>query len=81
MGADVVSSKRKSMLGLLGALFLSKESRDLITVGQAIFSNLDTKEERQEVADYAVKMLADGKVTVPEWAKFGKKLGILKGKK
>jgi hypothetical protein len=28
-----------------------------------------------------VKMLADGKVTVPEWAKFGKKLGILKGKK
>jgi|TARA_Y100001951_G_C11079125_1_gene150357 hypothetical protein len=69
------------MLGLLGALFLSKESRDLIAVGQTIFNNLDTKEERQEVAEYAVTMFADGKVTVPEWAKFGKKLGILKGKK
>tara|TARA_R100000808_G_scaffold3870_5_gene13236 strand:- start:12726 stop:12941 length:216 start_codon:yes stop_codon:yes gene_type:complete len=68
------------MFGILGALFLSKENRDLIQVGQAIFSNLDSKEERREVAEYAAKMLADGRVTVPEWSKFGKKLGILRAK-
>jgi hypothetical protein len=29
--------------------------------------------------DYGIEMLKDGKVTVGEWAKFGSKLGILKG--
>jgi hypothetical protein len=66
------------MIALITKL-LPKEYRDLLVLGQQIIGNLDTKEERAEVIAYAQEMLADGKVTVPEWGRFGGKLGILRG--
>jgi predicted urease superfamily metal-dependent hydrolase len=61
------------LIGLLPA-----QIREMIVLAQRIFSQLDTKEERDEVLEYAKEMFEDGKVTVPEWGKFGGKLGILK---
>jgi hypothetical protein len=58
---------------------LPKEYKALLELGQQIFANLDTKEERAEVLAYAKEMFADGRVSVPEWGKFGGKLGILRG--
>ena len=66
------------MIALITKL-LPKEYRDLLILGQQIIGNLDTKDERAEVIAYAKEMLADGKVTVPEWGRFGGKLGILRG--
>ena len=66
------------MIALITKL-LPKEYRAMLTIGQQIFANLDTKEERADVFAYAKEMFADGKVTVPEWGKFGGKLGILRG--
>jgi hypothetical protein len=57
---------------------LPKETRDMILLAKNIFNQLDTKEERASVLKYATEMFEDGKVTVPEWGKFGGKLGILK---
>ena len=70
--------KGNIMIALITKL-LPKEYRDLLVLGQQIIGNLDTKEERAEVIAYAKEMLADGKVTVPEWGRFGGKLGILRG--
>ena len=50
----------------------------MIVLAQRIFGQLDTKEERDEVLEYAKEMFADGKVTGPEWLKFAGRLGILK---
>ena len=57
---------------------LPAQIREMIILAQRIFAQLDTKEERDDVLAYAKGMFEDGKVTVPEWAKFGGKLGILK---
>jgi len=61
------------LIGLLPA-----QIREMIILAQRIFGQLDTKEERDEVLAYAKGMFEDGKVTVPEWGRFGGKLGILK---
>jgi len=58
---------------------LPAEYRSLLEVGQSIFAQLDTPEERTEVLEYAKEVLADGTVTLPEWGKLGGKLGIIKG--
>jgi hypothetical protein len=64
--------------------FISKllpaEYRALLALGQQIFANLDTKEERADALGYIKEALADGQVTVPEWGRIGGKLGILKKK-
>ena len=60
--------------------FLPADKRALLTLALRITASLDTAAERKAVADYGIEMLKDGKVTVGEWAKFGSKLGILKGK-
>ena len=61
--------------------FLPADKRALLELAIRITSSLDTKQKRTDVANYGVKMLDDGRVTPPEWAKFGSKLGILTGKK
>ena len=61
------------LIGLLPA-----QIREMIILAQRIFGQLDTKEERDEVLEYAKEMFADGKVTGPEWLKFAGRLGILK---
>ena len=58
---------------------LPEQTRQFIILGQRIVSRLDTEEERNEAVNYGIGMLADGKVNVGEWSKFGSKLGILKG--
>jgi hypothetical protein len=65
------------MLGFISKL-LPKEYQGLLALGQQIFDNLDTKEERAEALAYIKEALADGQVTVPEWGRIGGKLGILK---
>jgi len=60
--------------------FVPADKRALLELAIRITSSLDSAAERKAVAEYGVTMLADGKVTVGEWAKFGSKLGILKGR-
>ena len=60
--------------------FLPQDKRALLELAIRITSALDTAAERKAVAEYGAEMLKDGKVTVGEWAKFGSKLGILRGK-
>jgi hypothetical protein len=60
--------------------FLPADKRALLKLAIRITASIDTAAERKDVAEYGVKMLADGRVTVGEWAKFGSKLGILTGK-
>jgi hypothetical protein len=59
---------------------LPADKRSLLELALRITASLDTPAERKVVVDYGVEMLKDGKVSVGEWAKFGSKLGILKGK-
>ena len=59
---------------------LPKDKRNMLELGMRIVASLDTAAERKEAVDYGIKMLEDGKVSVSEWAKFGSKLGILRGK-
>lgn len=60
--------------------FLPDDKRALLELAIRITSSIDTAEERKAVAQYGVEMLADGKVSVGEWARLGSKLGILTGK-
>ena len=58
---------------------LPSDKRALLELAIRITNSLDTAAERKAVAAYGVEMLKDSRVTVGEWAKFGSKLGILKG--
>ena len=58
---------------------LPADKRALLELALRITSSLDTAAERKAVAEYGLFMLRDSKVTVGEWAKFGSKLGVLKG--
>ena len=62
-------------------MFLPAQTRQLVTLGKQIIARLDTTDERKAAVEYGIEMLKDGRVTVGEWAKFGSKLGILKGPK
>jgi len=55
------------------------DKRALLELAIRITSSLDTAAERKAVAEYGLEMLKDRKVTVGEWAKFGSKLGVLRG--
>ena len=59
---------------------LPKDKRNMLELGMRIVASLDKAAERKEAVDYGIHMLKDGKVSVAEWAKFGSKLGILRGK-
>ena len=67
------------MYKILMAL-LPADKKALIELGIAMTGALDTAEKRMSVAVYAKEALADGKITVAEWAKIGSKLGILSGR-
>jgi len=62
-------------------MFLPAQTRRLVTLGKQIIAHPDTTDERDAAVEYGIEMMKDGKVTVGEWAKFGSKLGILKGPK
>ena len=59
--------------------FLPNELKNMVTLMVRIYESMDTPEERKAAFDYGSEMIKDGKVTVAEWAKFGGKLGILRG--
>ena len=59
---------------------IPEDKKILLKLAMRITASLDTARERKAVAEYGMIMLNDGKVTVGEWAKFGSKLGILKGR-
>ena len=61
--------------------FLPADKRALLELAIRITNKLNSKQQRKDVANYGVKMLDDGKVSVGEWSKFGSKLGILTGNK
>ena len=63
---------------------LPEDKRTLLELAMRITASLDTPRERKIVAEYGLKMLSpdsDGgtRCTVGEWAKFGSKLGVLRG--
>jgi hypothetical protein len=58
---------------------LPQDKRALLELAIRITASLDTAAERKAVAEYGLEMLKDSKVSVGEWAKFGSKLGILRG--
>lgn len=66
--------------------FLPADKRALLELAIRITASLDTATERKAVAEYGLEMLSpdsDGgtRCTVGEWAKFGSKLGVLRGPK
>ena len=65
------------MLQLLIKL-LPADKKALVELALRITSSLDTPEERKKVAEYGVEMLADGKISVTEWTRFGKMAGVFK---
>jgi hypothetical protein len=61
--------------------FIPADKRAMIQLAMRMVSKLDTSKERREVAEWGIRAFADGKITVPEWAELGGKLGILTGPK
>jgi hypothetical protein len=59
---------------------LPADKRALLELAMRITSSIDTPEERKAVAKFGMEILADGKVTGPEWLKLGKALGVMRGK-
>ena len=69
-----------SLLKMIRPL-LPPDLKSMVDLMLRIYGSLDTAEERKAAFDYGTKMLQDGKVTVPEWSGFGKRLGIFKKEK
>ena len=65
------------MLGLLMRL-LPPDTKALVQLALRMVAALDTPEERQEVAEFGMKMLSDGSVSITEWSAFGKRLGVFR---
>ena len=65
------------MLGLLMRL-LPPDTKAVVQLALRMVDALDTPEERQEVAEFGMKMLSDGSVAITEWSAFGKKLGVFR---
>ena len=65
------------MLGLLMRL-LPPDTKALVQLALRMVDSLDTPEERKAVAEFGMKMLSDGSVSITEWRAFGKKLGIFR---
>jgi hypothetical protein len=57
---------------------LPADIKQLLVLGQSILAWVNTPAERRAAVSYGIKMMADGKVTVGEWSRFGSKLGILR---
>jgi len=66
--------------------FLPPDTKALVKLALRMVDSLDTPEERKAVAEYGLKMLSPdssggSRCTVSEWAIFGSKLGILRGRR
>ena len=65
------------MLGLLMRL-LPPDTKALVQLALRMVDSLDTPEERKAVAEFGMKMLSDGSVSITEWSAFGKRLGVFR---
>ena len=61
--------------------FIPADKRAMIQLAMRMVAKLDTGKERKAVAEWGIHAFKDGKITVPEWAELGGKLGILTGPK
>ena len=64
--------------------FLPQDTKDLIILGQRIIGSLDTPAERRAAVQFGIQMLSSdseggSRCTVSEWARFGSKIGVLRG--
>tara|TARA_Y100001973_G_C5173348_1_gene320403 strand:- start:581 stop:799 length:219 start_codon:yes stop_codon:yes gene_type:complete len=64
---------------------LPKKYKSMIEVSQKIFQNMDNDTKRKNIYNYILEIFDESgsggsRVTVGEWAKLGKKLGILRKK-
>ena len=56
------------------------DTRALLELAIRITASLDTAAERKAVAEYGMAMFKHGdRISVGAWARFGSKMGILKG--
>jgi hypothetical protein len=66
-------------MGFLLAL-LPKQYKQMVKFAGRIIDRLDTRDEREAAMAFLLEATqADGKLTCPQWTKFGGMLGILKG--
>ena len=63
------------MLALL-MRFLPPDKQALLQLGMSVTRNLDSDDERRQVAEYGISMLRDGRISVREWSHLGKLLGV-----
>lgn len=58
--------------------FLPVEYKAYFILAERMLSHLDTQAERRDAMTYFVESLqSEGYMSVPEWAAFGKKIGML----
>jgi hypothetical protein len=57
--------------------FLAPEKRTLIEFMLLLYDKLDGSQQR-DVAEHCQAVLVDGKIGLPEWSQFGKKLGAFR---
>jgi|TARA_Y100000310_G_C20116509_1_gene549527 hypothetical protein len=57
--------------------FLPPEKRALTEFIFHLYERLDV-EERKDLAEHCDKILEDGKIGLPEWGQFGKKIGAFR---
>ena len=66
-------------MGFLLAL-LPKQYKQMVKFAGRIIDRLDTRDEREAAMAFLLEApQADGKLSCPQWLKFGGMLGILKG--
>jgi hypothetical protein len=64
-------------LNVFSVVDTQEEREEVLMLARRIWGNLDTQQERRTALLFGVNMLADRRVTVGEWSKFGSLLGVL----
>ena len=57
--------------------FLPPDQKALVALAMRMVANLDTPRERREVAEYALGAFRTGRISITDWTRLGKRLGIL----
>jgi len=57
--------------------FLPPDQKALVELAMRMVANLDTPRERREVAEYALGAFHTGRISITDWTRLGKRLGIL----
>ena len=57
--------------------FLPADTRALLRLAMRMANNLDTAQERKDVAEYGLAAFHNGHISITEWTGLGKQMGIL----